>query len=113
MTLKADIKYKSNWQQGALKGKSVFQCIISWVDRPTGQRRNKWICALKLSMAKVKMFGPSGDPDSKPSPQPVTMVPWEEVQREQHAEVRRHPESQESISQSYSFTDKNAVMRMS
>ena len=31
MVLKAEIKYKSNWQQGALKV----------------QRRNKWICALK------------------------------------------------------------------
>jgi hypothetical protein len=31
LTLKADIKYKTNWQEGALKV----------------QRRNKWICALK------------------------------------------------------------------
>jgi hypothetical protein len=31
MVLKADIKYKTNWQEGALKV----------------QRRNKWICALK------------------------------------------------------------------
>jgi hypothetical protein len=33
MVLSADIRYKSNWQQGALKV----------------QRRNKWICALKLT----------------------------------------------------------------
>ena len=33
MVLKADIKYKSNWQQGALKV----------------MRRNKWICALKMA----------------------------------------------------------------
>ena len=33
LVLKADIKYKSNWQQGALKV----------------QRRNKWICALKMA----------------------------------------------------------------
>jgi hypothetical protein len=33
MVLKADIKYKSNWQQGALK-------VL---------RRNKWICALKMA----------------------------------------------------------------
>lgn len=33
MVLKADIRYKSNWQQGALRV----------------QRRNKWICALKLT----------------------------------------------------------------
>ncbi|CDO72761.1 hypothetical protein BN946_scf184994.g14 [Trametes cinnabarina] len=47
MTLRADIKYKSNWQQGTLKA----------------QRRNKWICALKASLTKVKIFGPKGDPD--------------------------------------------------
>ncbi len=33
MVLKADIKYKTNWQEGALKV----------------QRRNKWICALKTA----------------------------------------------------------------
>lgn len=33
MVLKADIKYKSNWQQGALKV----------------MRRNKWVCALKMA----------------------------------------------------------------
>lgn len=65
MTLRADIKYKSNWQQGALKGK----------------RRNKWICALKSSLAQVRMFGPSGDPDAKTEPTAYTIVPYEETRR--------------------------------
>ncbi|KAI0633263.1 Mechanosensitive ion channel-domain-containing protein [Trametes polyzona] len=67
MTLRADIKYKSNWQQGTLKA----------------QRRNKWICALKTSMAKVKIFGPSGDPDAPSGPAKYTLVPYEEVLRKE------------------------------
>ncbi|KAH8929994.1 hypothetical protein BT69DRAFT_1402661 [Atractiella rhizophila] len=51
MTLGSDIKYKSNWQNGALKA----------------QRRNKWICALKLTMASLKIYGPGGA--GNPSPE--------------------------------------------
>jgi len=64
MTLKAEIMYKSNWQQGALK--SI--------------RRNKWVCALKIHLAEVKIYGPSGDPDATPAPRRYTVVPWQEVQ---------------------------------
>jgi len=63
MTLQADIMYKSNWQQGALK--------VS--------RRNKWICALKTYLAEAKIYGPKGDPDKIPDPDRYTIVPWEEV----------------------------------
>ncbi|PFH51489.1 hypothetical protein AMATHDRAFT_142246 [Amanita thiersii Skay4041] len=66
MTLMADIKYKSNWQQGALKVK----------------RRNKWLCALKSALAEVKIYGPQGDPDASPSTTRYTEVPWEVVQAE-------------------------------
>ncbi|WWC58465.1 uncharacterized protein I303_101007 [Kwoniella dejecticola CBS 10117] len=66
MVLKADIKYKSNWQQGALKV----------------QRRNKWVCALKMTLADLKVWGPAGagnpDPDAA-EPTQYTLVPWEEV----------------------------------
>ncbi|WVW82398.1 hypothetical protein I302_104405 [Kwoniella bestiolae CBS 10118] len=66
MVLKADIKYKSNWQQGALKV----------------QRRNKWICALKMALADLKIWGPAGagnpDPDAA-EPVQYTLVPWEQV----------------------------------
>ncbi|KAK8866012.1 hypothetical protein IAR55_001163 [Kwoniella newhampshirensis] len=66
MVLKADIKYKSNWQQGALKV----------------QRRNKWICALKMTLADLKIWGPAGA--GNPSPDPAeptqyTLVPWDEI----------------------------------
>ena len=76
LTLKADIKYKSNWQQGTLKA----------------QRRNKWICALKSSMEKLKIFGPDGDPGAHPAPTKYTQVPYEEVLRQEEAAKRaQHP----------------------
>ncbi|KAI0699236.1 hypothetical protein BC835DRAFT_1268062 [Cytidiella melzeri] len=97
MTLKADIKYKSNWQQGALKTK----------------RRNKWICALKLSLAKVKIFGPAGDPNAKAGPTPYTLVPYEHVPQDSAA----HPTngsmsslSEPRIPEAWTFSDHNAVM---
>ncbi|WOO85247.1 Mechanosensitive ion channel protein Msy1 [Vanrija pseudolonga] len=66
MVLKADIRYKSNWQQGALKV----------------QRRNKWVCQLKICLAELKIWGPAdaGDP-SPPPPDAIryTQVPWEDV----------------------------------
>ncbi|KAL7411131.1 Mechanosensitive ion channel-domain-containing protein [Mrakia frigida] len=63
LNLKADIKYKTNWQQGALKV----------------QRRNKWICALKDALAELKIYGPGGN--GNPSPDPAgpaeyTLVPY-------------------------------------
>jgi len=64
MSLTADIKYKSNWQQGPLKAK----------------RRNKWICALKAALADVKIFGPKGNPKAVAAPDRYTLVPWDEVQ---------------------------------
>ncbi|KZT41490.1 hypothetical protein SISSUDRAFT_981708 [Sistotremastrum suecicum HHB10207 ss-3] len=63
LSLKADIKYKSNWQQGPLKVK----------------RRNMWICALKTALAELKIFGPAGDTSAPAAPQKITMVPYEEV----------------------------------
>ncbi|RXK40282.1 serine/threonine protein kinase [Tremella mesenterica] len=67
MVLKADIRYKSNWQQGALKV----------------QRRNKWVCALKMTLKDLKIWGPGGAGDpSPPPPDPVkyTLVPYEPTQ---------------------------------
>lgn len=47
MSLSAAINFKSNWQNGALKS----------------QRRNKWICALKVAMAELQIYGPAGAGD--------------------------------------------------
>ncbi|THV05025.1 hypothetical protein K435DRAFT_790441 [Dendrothele bispora CBS 962.96] len=66
ITLSADIKYKSNWQQGALKAK----------------RRNKWICALKEALVDIGIFGPQGDPDKPAAPIKYTEVPWDEVKKQ-------------------------------
>ncbi|KAG8685940.1 hypothetical protein FRC11_009802 [Ceratobasidium sp. 423] len=71
MILKADILYKSNWQQGALKTK----------------RRNKWVCALKAAMAELKIYGSTGDPSAKPGPTKYTKVPWEEVKQMERTEM--------------------------
>ncbi|EKM54463.1 uncharacterized protein PHACADRAFT_258317 [Phanerochaete carnosa HHB-10118-sp] len=93
LTLKADIKYKSNWQHGALKA----------------QRRNKWIYNLKISLARAHIFGPNGDPGAKKPPTPVTMVPWEDVRHEE--KMKQHQETQQqSISQTFTFADQDAVM---
>ena len=77
LTLRADIKYKSNWQQGTLKA----------------QRRNKWVCALKSSLAKLRIFGPAGDPHAGAGPavQKYTQVPYEDVLRQEQAEARHAP----------------------
>ncbi|KAI0081214.1 hypothetical protein K474DRAFT_1588143 [Panus rudis PR-1116 ss-1] len=99
MTLRADIKYKSNWQQGALRAK----------------RRNKWICALKSSLEKVRIFGPAGDPDAKPDPTPYTLVPWEQV-KPKFEDTPNTPQQRPgvlrelTIPTAYTFTDNNAVI---
>jgi len=71
MILKADIMYKSNWQQGSLKA----------------SRRNKWICALKTYLAEAKIYGPKGDPDAVAAPTRYTVIPWEEVQAKEGKSV--------------------------
>ena len=84
MSLKVDIKYKSNAQQGSLKGQLV--CILSigpcelkiWI----AKRKNKWICALKAAMAELDIFGPTGNPNPKPSTSRYTLVPWDLVVEE-------------------------------
>jgi hypothetical protein len=91
MSLKADIKYKSNWQQGALKGARVF---VKWSDTAVdiiftaAKRRNKWICALKVSLAEVKIFGPKGNPKAPPPPERRTLVPWDEVKANDETALR-------------------------
>jgi hypothetical protein len=68
MTCRADIKYKSNAQQGALKAK----------------RRNKWICYLKEALAETGIYGPKGAPSTGPAPiAKYTIVPWETVKEDE------------------------------
>ncbi|KAL5528473.1 hypothetical protein ACEPAF_7609 [Sanghuangporus sanghuang] len=93
MTLSADIKYKSNWQQGALRVK----------------RRNKWICALKTSLAELKIFGPAGDPDAEKPPKMYTEIPWDEVKRIEEERKRREAGLQSFIKSEYDLADKNTV----
>ena len=114
MTLKADIKYKSNWQQGALKCAFFLSavCTRPVLTRILAKRRNKWICALKLSLAKVKIFGPGGDPDAKAGPTPYTLVPYtperDQPQRKDTSGTLTEPR----IPEAWTFSDHNAVMCM-
>lgn len=114
MTLKADILYKSNWQQGALKSKLPLTLRTSEVSSITlAKRRNKWICALKTSMAELKIYGSKGDPSAKPGPTKYTQVPWEEFKASERTEM---PMPEASISEpriprgEWSFTDQDAVV---
>ncbi|KAI0645507.1 Mechanosensitive ion channel-domain-containing protein [Trametes meyenii] len=100
MTLRADIKYKSNWQQGTLKA----------------QRRNKWICALKTSMDKVKIFGPDGDPKAAAGTTKYTLVPYEEFLRKEHETAHLEPERPGGMQElriptaAWAFADQNSAI---
>lgn len=96
MTLKADILYKSNWQQGALKTK----------------RRNKWVCALKTAMAELQIYGSKGNPSSKPGPTKYTQVPWEEVKESERTEMPapQIPQEPRIPRGEWSFTDQDAMI---
>lgn len=111
MKLQASIKYKSNWQQGALKGElahSTYSFATLLTFRmfllSPAQRRNKWICTLKNSLKEAKIFGPSGDPNAAAGPQQVTLVPYAEPS----------PESGSSTPQTqlrdYDLSDTNAAL---
>ncbi|KAJ7188245.1 Mechanosensitive ion channel-domain-containing protein [Mycena filopes] len=78
MTLQADIKYKSNGQQGALKGSSTDSPRNKLTDGNAAKRRNKWLIALKSSLAELGIYGPSGNPHAEPGTQRYTEVPWQE-----------------------------------
>ncbi|KZT08300.1 uncharacterized protein LAESUDRAFT_60532 [Laetiporus sulphureus 93-53] len=107
MTLSADIRYKSNWQHGALKA----------------TRRNKWITALKTAMAKAKIWGPKGDPDPPPAVDRVTLVPWEKIaeedeKTEKEKKGQQRKEKRDSVTvqdmqapaADWNMTDKQAII---
>jgi len=93
LSLTADIKYKSNWQQGALKTK----------------RRNKWICALKTSLAEVKIFGPKGNPKAAATPERRTLVPWDEVKAAEEAALREESAASKVPIGGWQLLDKNVL----
>ncbi|KJA19910.1 hypothetical protein HYPSUDRAFT_842053 [Hypholoma sublateritium FD-334 SS-4] len=97
MTLSADIKYKSNFQQGALKAK----------------RRNKWICALKSILGELKIYGPSGDPSPPPAVSRYAKVPWEIIDAEDRKKSQNAAQTLAPAPQpldGWNLTDKNAAI---
>ncbi len=125
MTLSADIKYKSNWQQGAVKGNlNVVNTVWSWIlTLRLVRRRNKWICALKTSLAELKIFGPGGNPNKDASTTMYTQVPWDEFlelkrdeeARQAAASLQKHMHGVDETKipkTDYSLQDKNALLSM-
>ncbi|KAG5651771.1 hypothetical protein H0H81_007524 [Sphagnurus paluster] len=97
MTLAADIKYKSNGQQGALKAK----------------RRNKWICALKTALAELNIYGPKGNPNAPATTTRYTKVPYEEILAKERAESAPSfpvPVSPGMPPKGWQLTDNNAAI---
>ncbi|KAG6917310.1 hypothetical protein DXG01_002968 [Tephrocybe rancida] len=95
MTLAADIKYKSNWQQGSLKA----------------NRRNKWICALKTALAELNIYGPSGNPDAKSPTMRYTQVPYEEFKaKEQQEAETSFPQPSGLPPSGWQLADNNGIL---
>ncbi|KAG5643162.1 hypothetical protein DXG03_001492 [Asterophora parasitica] len=95
MTLTADIKYKSNGQQGALKSK----------------RRNKWICTLKTVLAELAIYGPKGDPNAPAATTRYTQVPYEEILAKEREATGEHiPLTAGLPPQGWQLSDNNAAI---
>ena len=73
------------------------------------KRRNKWICALKTSLAELKIFGPSGDPGAEKPPKAYTQIPWDEVKRMEEEKKRREAGRQSFVKTEYDLADRTAV----
>ncbi|KIK67405.1 hypothetical protein GYMLUDRAFT_156530 [Collybiopsis luxurians FD-317 M1] len=95
MSLTADIKYKSNSQQGALKAK----------------RRNKWVCALKQALAEVGIYGPTGNPGAVAAPKRYTEVPWEEVKQDEAKHPPARPKSMPAPAGGWRLSEQNPSLR--
>lgn len=80
------------------------------------KRRNKWICALKTSLAELKIYGPKGDPGAEAGPTMFTQIPWEEVRakKEQEQEKKKtppHPSVEPAIPKTdFNLMDRHAAV---
>lgn len=108
MILNADIKYKSNSQQGALKGSRHIPGTLIFALTPhIAKRRNKWICALKAALADTSIYGSKGNPGAPPDVARYTKVPWDTIQADAPAE----PEPTHIPAGGWRLSDNNAVLR--
>jgi len=118
MTLSADIKYKSNGQQAALKGvlwQTILRREVSADFLTVAKRRNKWVCALKTILGELKIYGPDGDPNPPPNVSRYAKVPWDIIEAEDRkAATEKAPlpvEDQQRFSRDWNLNDKNAALR--
>ena len=66
-------------------GARVLNCWLA-------KRKNKWICALKAALADIKIYGPGGNPNPKPSTSRYTLVPWDLISaQDRREEAESHP----------------------
>jgi hypothetical protein len=115
MVLTADVKFKGTGQHNALKGmvRHVLTCgtdlCLSWL---SARRRNRWICALKTTLAEVKIYGPKGNPDET-STLRYTRVPWELIENEDRKAAQTHasPPDYPAPNREWRLSDSQAVMR--
>ncbi|KAG6837735.1 hypothetical protein H0H93_003537 [Arthromyces matolae] len=110
LTLSADIKYKSNWQQGALKCQSYATTALHLSNTSIASRRNKWICSLKAALAELKIYGPSGNPNAPPAVSHYTAVPYDEIKAKERKEAGNASKSPEMPSDGWKLTDKNTMI---
>ncbi|KAF5370669.1 hypothetical protein D9758_001813 [Tetrapyrgos nigripes] len=94
ISLSADIKYKSNWQQATLKAR----------------RRNKWICAMKDALIEIGIYGPAGNPDAPAATKKYTQVPWDEVKADEEKARRSIRVSMPAPPTGWHLSDQNAAM---
>jgi hypothetical protein len=97
MSLKVDIRYKSNWQQPHVKAK----------------RRNKWVCTLKAQLKICGIYGPGGGPTDPAGPAKYTLVPYEKVlkdeQEAKHHSSTAHPKMERMPTDGWNLNDKSSL----
>ena len=86
---------------GLLTGRSLIQSLV--------RRRNKWLCALKATLEKVKIHGPKGDPNDLPAPKRYTEAPWDLV-REEDKQTAKQKASVDYLGVEGQRTDQNAAI---
>jgi len=77
------------------------------------KRRNKWICALKMILEELKIYGPDGDPNPPPSVSRYAKVPWDIIEAEDRkaATEKVSLPVEEPFSRDWKLDDKNAALR--
>jgi hypothetical protein len=74
------------------------------------KRRNKWICALKISLAELKIFGSKGNPNGVATPERRTLVPWDEVKAKEEVKLREESTKAKTPIGGWQLLDQNTFI---